>query len=104
MQRHGRVLIAPNGSLVTPISKRVSASSLLLAKRFDAKIVPWKFRYYNCKISEKFNYNPIGLILSRLFSDVSTVYCKRGASDDLDIDKNSISREIYSDTIKAYYS
>ena len=104
LQYYGRVLIAPNGSLVTPISKRVSASSLLLAKRFDAKIVPWRFRYYDCKISEKFNYNPFGLILCRLFSDVSSIYCKRGASDDLDIDMQSISRETYSDLVKAYYS
>ena len=58
LQHYGRVLIAPNGSLVTPISKRVSASSFLLAKRFDAKIIPWKFRYYDCKISEKFNLQP----------------------------------------------
>ena len=104
LKSHGRVLIAPNGSLVTPISKRVSASSLILARRFHAKLIPWRFRYYECEISEKLNYNPVALILNRLVSNVATVYCKRGGSDDLGIEKYSISRETYSEIVRGYYS
>jgi capsular polysaccharide export protein len=104
LKSRGHVLIAPNGSLLTPVTERVSASSLLLAKRFRARIIPWKFCYYNCDIPNRLNYNPVGLILTRLVSGVSTIYCKRGNSSDLGIKEYSISRQAYSEIVKRFYS
>ena len=38
-------LIAPNGSLVTPIEERVSPSAWMLAQHYGGRVVPWFFSY-----------------------------------------------------------
>ena len=45
LRDHGQIMLAPNGSLVTPIEERVSPSAWMLAQHYDGCVVPWLFRY-----------------------------------------------------------
>ena len=45
LRDHGQIMIAPNGSLVTPIEERVSPSAWMLAQHYGGRVVPWFFSY-----------------------------------------------------------
>ena len=51
LKRYGAIIIAPNGSLKTTVLQRVSASAWVLARKHDARIVPWTFVYKNLRIA-----------------------------------------------------
>lgn len=83
LRRHGRVFLFPSGSLVTPISERVSPSLWLLARRCGAVILPLTFVYRGFQPAEqRLLYKPLRLILSRLGAPQATVICREGQAID----------------------
>lgn len=103
LKEKGEVLIAPNGSLVTPISKRVSPSALLLARRYGARIVPWIFRYYHLDHASHLHYRPLNLLISRLVSPIAVIYCKQGRSDHFDTQTTPVDRVQFEQEVQSYY-
>lgn len=79
LQQRGRIFLFPSGSLVTPITQRVSPSLYVLSRRTGAAIVPWFCSYRGFPATEKqFNYRPLALILHRLSGPQATILCKEG--------------------------
>ena len=103
LRRYGAIIIAPNGSLKTTIFQRVSASAWVLARKHDARIVPWTFVYKNLRISEQDLYNPFKILLKRIFSRPSTINCYLGKSTDLNLPSDPRDREGFSRAVKLYY-
>lgn len=99
-----QVMLAPNGSLVTPISQRVSASALLLARKHGALIVPWTFSYYGLSTSADALYRPLRLLLSRLKAPLATIHCRRGRAEDLGLPEQGCDRDTFVRAVQAYYS
>jgi len=83
LAERGEVILAPNGSLVTPIRERVSASALILARRHGALVVPWTFVLEGLPSPERLRYRPLQLLLARLSASPGTIYCRRGRAQDL---------------------
>ena len=65
LRRYGAIIIAPNGSLKTTIFQCVSASALVLARKHNARIVPWTFAYKDLRISENHCKLPSGVCAER---------------------------------------
>ena len=103
LRRYGAIIIAPNGSLRTTILQRVSASAWILARKHDARIVPWTFVYKNLRISEQDLYNPFKILLTRIVSRPSTINCYLGKSTDLNLPSDPRDREGFSRAVKLYY-
>ena len=103
LRRYGAIIIAPNGSLKTTILQRVSASAWVLARKHDARIVPWIFVYKNLKISEKDLYNPFKILLKRIVSSPSTINCYLGKSTELNLPSDPRDRDGFSRAVKLYY-
>ena len=103
LRRYGAIIIAPNGSLKTTIIQRVSASALVLARKHNARIVPWTFAYENLKISERDLYNPFRILARRIMSSPSTINCYLGKSTDLNLPSDCRDREGFSRAVKLYY-
>ena len=103
LRRYGAIIIAPNGSLKTTIFQRVSASSWVLARKHNARIVPWTFSYKDLKISEKDLYDPFKILLSRIIARPSTISCCLGSSTDLNLPVDPRDREGFSRAVKLYY-
>ena len=103
LRRYGAIIIAPNGSLKTSILQRVSASALILARKHNARIVPWTFIYKNLKISEQDLYSPLKILLMRLIAKPSTINCYLGKSTDLNLPSDPRDREGFSRAVKLYY-
>ena len=103
LKRYGAIIIAPNGSLRTTILQRVSASAWILARKHNARIVPWTFVYKNLRISEKDLYNPFKILLKRIVSRPSTINCYLGKSTDLNLPSDPRDREGFSRAVKLYY-
>ena len=103
IRRYGKILIAPNGSLKTSILQRVSASSLVLAKKHQAVIVPLVFSYSNLEICEKDFYNPLVILLRRLPAPKAKIECRVGLSTDLDCPADFRDREGFRRAVQAYY-
>lgn len=83
LRRQGRVFLFPSGSLVTPISERVSPSLWLLARRCSATIVPLTFMYRGFRPAERqLLYRPLRLILSRIGAPEATILCREGNAID----------------------
>ena len=99
-----QVMLAPNGSLVTPISQRVSASALLLARKHGALIVPWTFSYYGLSTSADALYRPLRLLISRLKAPLATIHCRRGRAEDLGLPEQGCDRDTFVRAVQAYYS
>lgn len=79
MQERGRLFLFPSGSLVTPITERVSGSLHLLAKASDAVIVPWTSSYRGFRPAEgRLRYRPFALIWARLTGPQATILCREG--------------------------
>jgi capsular polysaccharide export protein len=100
----GEVMLAPNGSLVTPISERVSASALLLARRHHALIVPWTFLYEGLPPAGERRYKPLRLLCSRLTAPPATIYCRRGRARDLPLPAGPDDRQRFTAAVQAYYA
>jgi capsular polysaccharide export protein len=82
--RRGRLFLFPSGSLVTPITERVSASVYLLARRHKALIIPWVSHYRGFPPSEKaLQYKPFELMLARLLGPQATIFCEQGEAIDI---------------------
>ena len=103
LRRYGAIIIAPNGSLKTTILQRVSASAWVLARKHNARILPWTFGYKNLRISEQDLYNPFKILLKRIFSRPSTINCCLGKSTDLNLPSDPRDREGFSRAVKLYY-
>ena len=103
LRRYGAIIIAPNGSLKTTILQRVSASAWVLARKHDARIVPWTFVYTNLRIPEKDLYNPFKILLRRIVSRPSTINCYLGKSTELNLPSDPRDREGFSRAVKLYY-
>lgn len=82
--RRGRLFLFPSGSLVTPITERVSGSVYLLARRYNAMIIPWVTHYRGFPPREKaLQYKPFELILARLLGPQATIFCEQGEAIDI---------------------
>ena len=103
LRRYGAIIIAPNGSLKTTILQRVSASAWVLARKHNARIVPWTFGYKNLRISEQDLYNPFKILLRRIVSRPSTINCYLGKSTDLNLPSDPRDREGFIRAVKLYY-
>lgn len=104
LARHGEVMLAPNGSLVTSIHERVSASALLLARRHGALIVPWTFRYDGFPDLQRQRYKPLRLLLSRLTAPSATIHCRRGRASDLHLPDGPGARQLFAVAVQTYYA
>jgi capsular polysaccharide export protein len=100
----GQVILAPNGSLVTPIDRRVSASPLLLARRHNALVVPWTFVQEGLPSPEDLRYRPLRLLLSRLTAPLGTIYCRRGRASDLQLPEGNCDVGSFKAAVQAYYA
>jgi len=83
LDQRGQLFLFPSGSLVTPITQRVSGSLHTLARRKGALIIPWVLTYQGFHRSEEaLRYRPIQLILRRLVGPVATILCRQEAAID----------------------
>jgi len=107
LDKQGRLFLFPSGSLVTPITQRVSGSLHVLGRRSGAVIVPWTIRYRGFPRSEEAcRYRPFQLIVQRLFGPQATILCEQGAAIDPNgfADQQSLSlhiRELYANRLGA---
>ncbi len=105
LDKQGRLFLFPSGSLITPITQRVSGSLYVLGRRSGAVIIPWTIRYRGFPRSEEAcRYRPFRLIVRRLFGPQATILCEQGATIDPNefVDQNSLSRhirELYADRL-----
>jgi len=104
LAERGQIILAPNGSLVTPIAERVSASALFLARRHGALVVPWTFVLEGVSDIDNFRYKPIRLVLSRLGAPVGTIYCRRGNAQDLSVSLSNCDDGEFKAAVQAYYA
>ena len=80
MQNRGRLFLFPSGSLITPITARVSGSLSVISRRSGALIIPWMISYRGFPRSEQAcRYKPLALIGRRLFGPQATILCQQGA-------------------------
>ena len=103
LRDHGQIMLAPNGSLVTPIEERVSPSAWMLAQHYGGKVVPWTFSYDQLDAAVGARYKPLRLLLNRLTAPLGTIHCRRGRSDDLQLPDNPRDREGFSAAVQRYY-
>jgi capsular polysaccharide export protein len=83
MEARGRLFLFPSGSLVTPITQRVSGSLHVLGRRSGALIIPWFTSYRGFPRSEDdLRYRPFALILHRLLGPQATILCQEGTPID----------------------
>ena len=103
LRDHGEIMIAPNGSLVTPIEERVSSSAWMLAQHYGGSIVPWVFRYEGLDGAVGARYKPLRLLLRRLTAPLGTIHCRRGRSSDLPLPPDPRDRDGFSRAVQQYY-
>jgi capsular polysaccharide export protein len=103
LRDHGEIMIAPNGSLVTPIEERVSSSAWMLAQHYGGSIVPWVFRYEGLDGAVGARYKPLRLLLRRLTAPLGTIHCRRGRSSDLQLPPDPRDRDGFSRAVQQYY-
>ncbi len=97
LESRGRLFLFPSGSLITPITERVSGSLHVLGRRSGAVIIPWTISYRGFPRSEAAcRYRPFRLIVHRLFGPQTTILCEQGATiDPRDFaDQHSLSRHV----------
>ena len=103
LRDHGEIMLAPNGSLVTPIEQRVSPSAWMLAQHYGGRVVPWVFRYDALEGAVGARYKPLQLLLSRITAPLGTIHCRRGRAEDLVLPKDPRDRDGFSRAVQAYY-
>jgi len=103
LRDHGEIMIALNGSLLTPIEERVSSSAWMLARHYGANIVPWLFCYEGIDGAVGANCKPLRLLLRRLTAPLGTIHCRRGRSSDLQLPQDPRDRDGFSRSVQAYY-
>jgi len=103
LRDHGEIMIAPNGSLVTPIEERVSPSAWMLAQHYGGRVVPWFFSYDGLDGAVGARYKPLQLLLGRLTAPLGTIHCRRGRADDLQLPADPRDREGFSAAVQRYY-
>ena len=103
LREHGQIMLAPNGSLVTPIEQRVSPSAWMLARHYNGRVVPWVFRYRDMDDALGAQYKPLRLLLRRLMAPLGTIHCQRGRSSDLQLPTDPKDRDGFSRAVQAYY-
>ena len=103
LRDHGQIMLAPNGSLVTPIEERVSPSAWMLAQHYKGAVVPWVFRYDGLDDAVGARYKPLALLFSRLTAPLGTIHCRRGRSADLKLPEDGRDREGFSRAVQSYY-
>ena len=103
LRDHGEIMLAPNGSLVTPIEQRVSPSAWMLAQHYGGKVVPWVFRYDALEGAVGARYKPVRLLLSRITAPLGTIHCRRGRAEDLVLPEDPRDRDGFSRVVQAYY-
>ncbi|MCP9928027.1 1-acyl-sn-glycerol-3-phosphate acyltransferase [Cyanobium sp. CH-040] len=104
LEERGELMIVPSGSLVTPITERVSASPWVLARRHGARIVPWVFSYQNLDDAKGPQYSPLGLLSRRLAAPMGTIHCRRGRASDLNLPADPTDRQVFQDAVRSYYA
>ncbi len=83
MEKRGRLFLFPSGSLITPITARVSGSLSVISRRSGALIIPWFITYRGFPRAEQgCRYKPLTLIGRRLFGPQATILCQQGAAID----------------------
>jgi capsular polysaccharide export protein len=103
LRDHGEIMIALNGSLLTPIEERVSSSAWMLAQHYGANIVPWFFCYEGIDGAVGANCKPLRLLLRRLTAPLGTIHCRRGRSSDLQLPQDPRDRDGFSRSVQTYY-
>jgi capsular polysaccharide export protein len=103
LRDHGEVMVAPNGSFLTPIEERVSSSAWMLAQHYGGSIVPWVFRYDSLDGAVGARHRPLRLLLNRLAAPLGTIHCRRGRSSDLQLPQDPRDREAFSRAVRTYY-
>ena len=79
LHQRGRLFLFPSGSLVTPITERVSGSLYLIARRNNALIIPWVFDYEGFPSDKsEFFYRPLAMMRTRLFGPRAVIHCRQG--------------------------
>jgi capsular polysaccharide export protein len=102
LQQRGRIFLFPSGSLVTPITQRVSPSLYVLSRRTGAAIVPWFCSYRGFPATEKqLSYRPLALIVHRILGPQATILCKEGHPID---SRTFINRQALSEHIINLYN
>ena len=104
LREHGQIMLAPNGSLVTPIEARVSPSAWMLARHYGGRVVPWVFRYDVMEEALGARYRPWRLLLSRLTAPLGTIHCQRGRSSDLVLPDDPRDRDGFTRVVQTYYA
>ena len=104
LREHGQIMLAPNGSLVTPIEARVSPSAWMLARHYGGRVVPWVFRYDGMEEALGARYRPWRLLLSRLTAPLGTIHCQRGRSSDLVLPDDPRDRDGFTRVVQTYYA
>jgi len=79
MEERGRLFLFPSGSLITPITQRVSGSLYVLGRRSGALIIPWFTTYRGFPRCERdLQYRPLALMAQRLLGPQATILCQEG--------------------------
>ncbi|MEB3352455.1 MAG: 1-acyl-sn-glycerol-3-phosphate acyltransferase [Cyanobacteriota bacterium] len=100
-----QILLAPNGSLVTPITRRASPSALVLARRHGAVIIPWWFDYRGMgEPPANTLYDPLALLRWRLSAPRATLRIRRGRPDDLPFAPECNDRQAFSQAVIDFYT
>ena len=102
MSTYGQMIIAPNGSLVTPIYQRASRSPQVLAKRFSTRIAPWVFRYGDIGLSRSDLYNPLAILVKRLVAPEAEITCSLW-EEDLDSIPVSLPKSLFEPAVIDFY-
>ena len=101
LQQRSRLFLFPSGSLMTPITERVSGSLYLLARRNNALIIPWVFKYEGFPSDEsEFHYRPLLMIRARLFGPKAVIHCRQGEPINV---QNFSEEQSLCDHIQSYY-
>jgi len=101
LQQRGRLFLFPSGSLVTPITERVSGSLYLMARRNNALIIPWTFEYKGFHSGEsQFHYRPLMMMRARLFGPRAVIHCRQGEPINV---QNFSDEQSLCDHIQCYY-